>query len=391
MRSLTFIFFSFILMLSFSIKGQVQLSVYSEISIITADSGDNLYESFGHSALRLKDPILNLDLVYNYGVFDFDAPNFYSNFVKGRLLYKLVRYNFSYFLDGYKKDKRWIKQQVLNLTQPERQAFFLYLEQNATPQNATYLYDPFFDNCASKLTDITKDILKEKVEFVDEGIEKDLSFRELMNAQFHWNTWGSFGINLALGNKLDKRRNPIEYTYLPDYVYEIFKRSTITREGKTEPLVEKEILLSDFPSQHNGPSLFSPLLVFGLLLVIVFYISFKKEKIIIRFLDGTILMITGCIGAFLLFLWFFTNHSTTPNNFNILWAFPPNIYIGLLVFKNKLKPWFGLYFKILIGLIGLLFIFWLFKFQEYSYAILPILATLQLRYYIIQKSADKIH
>ena len=89
MRSLTFIFFSFILMLSFSIKGQVQLSVYSEISIITADSGDNLYESFGHSALRLKDPILNLDLVYNYGVFDFDAPNFYSNFVKGRLLYKL--------------------------------------------------------------------------------------------------------------------------------------------------------------------------------------------------------------------------------------------------------------------------------------------------------------
>ena len=91
MRSLTFMFFSFILMLSFSIKGQVQLSVYSEISIITADSGDNLYESFGHSALRLKDPILNLDLVYNYGVFDFDAPNFYSNFVKGRLLYKPIR------------------------------------------------------------------------------------------------------------------------------------------------------------------------------------------------------------------------------------------------------------------------------------------------------------
>ena len=49
------------------------------------------------------------------------------------------------------------------------------------------------------------------------------------------------------------------------------------------------------------------------------------------------------------------------------------------------------YISILIGLIGLLFIFWLFKFQEYSYAILPILATLQLRYYIIQKSADKIH
>ena len=390
MRNLKFLLFSFILMISLGIKGQVQLSVYSEISIITVDSGDNLYESFGHSALRLKDPVLNLDLVYNYGVFDFNAPNFYTNFVKGRLLYKLVRYNFSYFLDGYTKDKRWIKQQVLNLTQPERQAFFLYLEQNAASQNATYLYDPFFDNCASRLKDITKDILKEKVDFVDEGIEKDLSFRELMNDQFHWNTWGSFGINMALGNKLDKKRNPIEYTYLPDYVYEIFKRSTITRDGKTEPIVKKEILLTDFPSQNNNSFLFSPLMVFGLLFLILLYFSFKQENSIIRFVDGTLLMVTGLIGTFLLFLWFFTDHSTTPNNFNILWAFPPNLYIGFLIIRNKLKPWFSLYFKILIGLIGVLFIFWIFKIQAYSYALLPVLATLQLRYYLIQKSANKI-
>lgn len=390
MRNLKFLLFSFILMISVGFKGQVQLSVYSEISIITVDSGDNLYESFGHSALRLKDPVLNLDLVYNYGVFDFNAPNFYTNFVQGRLLYKLVRYNFSYFLDGYTKDKRWIKQQVLNLTQPERQAFFLYLEQNAAPKNATYLYDPFFDNCASRLKDITKDILKEKVDFVDDGIKKDLSFRELMNDQFHWNTWGSFGINMALGNKLDKKRNPIEYTYLPDYIYEIFKRSTITRNGKTEPLVKKEILLTDFPSQNSSSFLFSPLMVFGLLFLIVLYISFKQEKSILRFFDGTLLMITGLIGTFLLFLWFFTNHSTTPNNFNILWAFPPNIYIGLLILRNKIKSWFGFYFKLLIALIGLLFIFWIFKIQAYSYAILPVLATLQLRYYLIQNSANKI-
>ena len=390
MRNLKFLLFSFILLISVGFKGQVQLSVYSEISIITVDSGDNLYESFGHSALRLKDPVLNLDLVYNYGVFDFNAPNFYTNFVQGRLLYKLVRYNFSYFLDGYTKDKRWTKQQVLNLTQPERQAFFLYLEQNAAPKNATYLYDPFFDNCASRLKGITKDILKEKVDFVDDGIKKDLSFRELMNDQFHWNTWGSFGINMALGNKLDKKRNPIEYTYLPDYIYEIFKRSTITRNGKTEPLVKKEILLTDFPSQNSSSFLFSPLMFFGLLFLIVLYISFKQEESILRFFDGTLLMITGLIGTFLLFLWFFTNHSTTPNNFNILWAFPPNIYIGLLILRNKIKSWFGFYFKLLIALIGLLFIFWIFKIQAYSYAILPVLATLQLRYYLIQNSANKI-
>jgi hypothetical protein len=83
----------FFLILAFSktFYAQVNLSVYSEISIITAGPGTELYEAFGHSAIRIKDPVLKLDLIYNYGMFDFDAPNFYSNFTKGKLLYSLSR------------------------------------------------------------------------------------------------------------------------------------------------------------------------------------------------------------------------------------------------------------------------------------------------------------
>ena len=128
----------FFLLIFKSFQGQVQLSVYSEISIVTAGSGTELYEAFGHSALRVKDPMLQLDLIYNYGMFDFNQPNFYSNFVKGKLLYSLGRYPFEYFLTSYQQDKRWVKQQVLNLTQDEKQAFFTYLENNALPQNSDY-------------------------------------------------------------------------------------------------------------------------------------------------------------------------------------------------------------------------------------------------------------
>ncbi|MGK0421506.1 MAG: hypothetical protein ACJAT9_001177, partial [Polaribacter sp.] len=116
---------------------QVNLSVYSEISIVTAGPGKELYEKFGHTALRIKDPVLNLDLIYNYGVFDFNAPNFYANFAEGKMYYLLSRYDFKYFLASYKKDKRWLKQQVLNLNQAEKQQFFNYLENNARPENAT--------------------------------------------------------------------------------------------------------------------------------------------------------------------------------------------------------------------------------------------------------------
>lgn len=87
---LFFLFFLFTLAFS----SQIQLSEKAEISIVTAGSGNVLYEAFGHSAIRIKDPKNGFDVVYNYGIFDFNAPNFYTNFVKGKLLYQLGSYDF---------------------------------------------------------------------------------------------------------------------------------------------------------------------------------------------------------------------------------------------------------------------------------------------------------
>ncbi|MAD98527.1 MAG: hypothetical protein CMB99_14485 [Flavobacteriaceae bacterium] len=368
--------------------GQVQLSVYSEISIITTDSGDNLYETFGHSALRLKDPVLNLDLVYNYGVFDFNAPNFYGNFVQGRLLYKLTRYNFSYFLNSYTKQKRWIKQQTLNLTQQERQAFFMFLERNAQPQNAAYLYDPFFDNCASKLIDITQEILKDQITFHVEDMEKDLSLRTLMNREIHWNTWGSFGINLALGKKLDQKRQPLEYRYLPDYTHDLFQSATITRNGTQEPLVKKETVLASFPPLEKSGDLISPLLVFGLIFIVVLFLTIKAKKYtsVLKIIDFSLLLITGIVGLVILYLWMFTDHSTTPKNFNILWAFPLNLIVAFLFTKEKHQKWLPSYFRALKNAMVIQIFFWVMGWQVFSWALIPILLTLSLRYSYLQKT-----
>ena len=120
------------------LKAQLQLSLDAEVSIITAGPGKELYEAFGHSAIRINDPVLNFDLIYNYGIFDFNQPNFYTNFAKGNMIYSLASYDFKYFLASYKKDKRWVKQQVLNLTQEEKQAYFIFLENNALPKNRNY-------------------------------------------------------------------------------------------------------------------------------------------------------------------------------------------------------------------------------------------------------------
>ncbi|MGB0879661.1 MAG: DUF4105 domain-containing protein [Polaribacter sp.] len=369
------------------VQSQVQLSVYSEISIVTAGPGTELYEAFGHSAIRIKDPILRLDLIYNYGIFDFDAPNFYGNFVKGKLLYKLGRYDFKYFIESYKKQNRWVKQQILNLTQTQKQAFFLFLETNVQPKNASYLYDPYYNNCATKLRDITISILGDKVVFNDTHLEKNQSLRQLMDKEIPWNTWGSFGINLALGSKLDKKAISSQYMYLPDYVFSGFKNSTIFIKNQPESLVKKEEIILDFEEVAQEIPLWNPLFIFLLITIIGLYITYRdfKNKKRTKWLDVVVFFSTGFIGVLIFLLWFFTDHSTTPNNFNFLWAFAPNLVIAFLLLKDHPQKWIQKYILIVLLLLLLIPILWIAKVQLFPFAVIPLLILFFVRYLFLLK------
>lgn len=370
-------------------QAQVQLSVYSEVSIITAGPGTELYEAFGHSAIRIKDPVLRLDLIYNYGIFDFNQPNFYTNFAKGNMIYSLGRYDFKYFIASYKRDKRWLKQQVLNLTQKEKQTFFYFLENNALPENAKYLYDPYFDNCATKLRDITENILGDKVIFNDNYSDKKLTFRDLTNQEIHWNTWGSFGLNLIAGIKLDQKLTSKQYLFLPDYIYDSFKNATIQANGTSKKLVLKETTLLDFKEKKAKVSVFNPFLIFSLLSFLGIFITYKdfKNNKKSKVLDFSILFFTGIIGCVLFFLWFFSTHSTSPHNYNILWAFPLNIIMAFVSLFGNIN-WLKKYYLFLLILLIIIPILWVFKIQSFPLAIIPILLLLFVRYLFLSKKMN---
>ena len=374
-----------------TINAQVQLSVYSEVSIVTAGPGTVLYEAFGHSAIRIKDPVLNLDLIYNYGVFDFNQPNFYTNFAKGNMVYSLERYDFKYFSASYKSDKRWLKQQVLNITQQQKQAFFLYLENNAKPENSKYNYDPYFNNCATILRDITKTILGNKVDFKsDDFLEKNITFRQLTNKEIPWNSWGTFGLNIIAGTKLDQNANFEEAMFLPDYVFSGFKNANLFVRNEPQKLVKREDILLNFEEKTQKNELISPFLVFVGLLFFVLLITYKnaKNNKTSKWLDFSLLFTTGIIGVILLFLWFFSTHSTAPNNFNILWAFAPNLVISFLILIKNQPKWIHYYFKFLVILLICIPILWLAKIQTYPIVIIPLLILLSIRYLFLSKNTS---
>ena len=207
-----------------------------------------------------------------------------------------------------------------------------------------------------------------------------------MNRENHWNTWGGFGINLALGSKLDKTANLQQYMYLPDYVYTIFKNSTVYFKNQKKPLVKKEELLLDFPNRKQSLPLISPLLVFSIIALLGIFITYRdnKNQKRTKWIDTILLITTGLVGFLIVFLWFFTDHSTTPNNFNVLWAFSPNLIIVFLL--NKGKKWLSTYFIFLIFLLVIIPIIWITNIQHFPIAVIPLLILLFVRYLFLSKS-----
>lgn len=382
-KTFLFIFFS---ILSYVGSAQyIQLSPQAEISIITVGQGKELNDTWGHSAIRVLDQSNNFDQVYNYGMYDFDTPNFYTKFAQGKLLYDLGKYPFYLFLESYKRQNREVIEQVLYLSSTQKQQYFNFLENNAKPENKKYLYDFFFDNCATKLRDVTTEVLGDNVNYKDELLQNNFTFRDLIYQKLEDHPWGTFGIDIALGSVIDKKATPKQYTFLPEYVYKGFAKAIIIENGKEIPLVKRTTTLYQHEEEKVQKSFFTPLFLFSIITIVLLFITYSdfKNRQRTKWVDFILLFTTGIVGLVVLLLWFATDHSATANNFNVFWAFLPNLFVSFAVLKNELKPWVNKYLLLLIILLLITIILWVFKVQVFSIGLIPVLVLLGVRYYFL--------
>lgn len=322
----------FLLLFQLPVLGQVSLSSQSEISIITCGPDqDELYSAFGHSAIRIRDPASGMDLAYNYGVFKFDS-KFYINFTLGELFYKLGVDKFDSFLAFYISQNRYVHEQILNLSSDQKQMVFDYLDENARPENATYRYDYFYNNCATKVRDVFVQLLGNQVKFDDTYTTSGYTIRMLTGDRLRKQRWGKLAINILLGSPLDKKLSLFEYMYLPDYLESGFDHATLNGTK----IVKDKVVIYKSQNTSSTKSLSQPWLVFGIFLVLTAVISkydLTRNKRSGWF-DYLLFFAVGSIGVLLLFLWFATDHHAAANNLNILWAVPTHIFIPI-IFDNK--------------------------------------------------------
>ncbi|AJR03798.1 lipoprotein N-acyltransferase Lnb domain-containing protein [Siansivirga zeaxanthinifaciens] len=386
----TVFLFVFLLIASWADAQINSLSEKAEISVLTIGPGNSLNDAFGHSAFRVKDYIKGTDLVFNYGVYDFNTPNFYTKFAQGKLNYLIGVNYYSDFYESYIAQNRSIQEQVLNLSSEEKQKLFNYLADNMKPENRAYLYDFFYDNCATKIKDITQQVLNNKVVFHTPSTLEPATFRTLIQENLNRNSWGSLGIDIALGSVIDRVATPKEFMFLPKNIHAFFNEATILPANK--PLVSSDkTLFSKRPVVEPAGFITSPLVVFTLLAILIIWITYNDYKKASRskWLDEILFAITGLIGIFILLLWFATDHKGTHQNYNLLWAFALNIFVINQLFKKHVSLWFIKYLKLLIILLCLLTLHWIVGVQVFAITLIPLLIALFLRYVFLVKHFSK--
>jgi hypothetical protein len=271
----------------------------------------------------------------------------------------------------------------LNLTYTQKQKISNYYWKKSKPENSGYLYDFFYENCATKILTDLKTIFKDKLSYNYPEVNKKESFRSLINSNLNWNSWGSLGINIALGSVIDKEEPIQHYQFLPSYTFDALSDASLIVDSNKEPLIkETKTLFASPVLPHKITFLTSPFFCFSILAFIILWITYsdyinKKRTIGVELFLFVFTSIVGCV---LFLLWVATNHTATAQNYNLLWAFPLNFIALFQIRKAKPKQWFFKYLFFLIIMLCLLILHWCMGVQTFAPTLIPLLIAICIRY-----------
>ncbi|MDE6718142.1 MAG: DUF4105 domain-containing protein [Muribaculaceae bacterium] len=345
------------------------------VSLITCWPGQEVYELCGHEALRVRGVMdgVRVDSVWNYGVFDFNQPNFIYRFVKGETDYMLAGYPFAWFLPEYQSKGRRVLEQDLNLTPDEARQLIEMLREEGLPENRTYRYNYVRDNCATRIVDRIDSVAGKKVIYPDNI--KYGTFRRTMRAYHSGYPWYQFGIDLALGSGIDVPIGGREEMFVP---VEMAEKATDAHFADGRPLIKESRVLNAGTGDATLPATpwwIGPTAVSWYLftLVLIACAVMATRRILFRWIYSLWFGVIGLAGCLIAFLVFFSEHEATDSNVLILWLNPFQLLLAFSIWSRKMK-WLSKYISIYnTVVIGCLLLVWYFQRQSANPAFFPLM------------------
>lgn len=335
-------------------------------SLLTCAAGEEIYTLFGHTAIRYENLTKGIDVVFNYGMFSFNVPNFALRFALGETDYQLGVTDFRRFAAEYQWNGRNVWQQTLNLTDEEKERLWEALSKNYLPENRVYRYNFFYDNCATRPRDQIENCVDGEISYHEQTdsmhVADDLTWRDLLHRYTAGHLWSRFGIDLCIGSAADRPISPRERMFMPFYVQQYFRQaSVLSEQGENRSLVvdEKIIVQADLPEDTAG-YLPTPLQAALLLFMLVTCASIYglKRRYSLWGLDALLFAAAGVAGCIIAFLVLFSTHPAVSPNW-LLCVFHPFHLICLpfvvIRVKKKKLSWYMAINTFILTLFILLF------------------------------------
>ncbi|MCU0456566.1 MAG: DUF4105 domain-containing protein [Bacteroidales bacterium] len=342
------IFLFFILV---NLRAFTQSPSDTTVYLITCGPGTEIYSIYGHSALRVTIPDRGIDLSYNWGVFDFDTPNFGLRFARGNLEYMLDADNYSRFLRIYEYEKRWVKSQVINLSPSEKRKLTELIAENLKPENIKYRYDFLFDNCATRIRDILEKATDGRIIYTPSGRKDALTFRFLTGTYQQQYPWLDFGIDVLLGTPCDKKAEDRDKMFLPLELQGELTEASIMRGGRMIPFLQNPVTVLNYKTPVNKPGFLThPFLVFSLISIgIIIFSARVREGRAVKIIDLIIFSTFSLLAVLLVITNFFSLHHQLKYNLSMLWISPLiPVCLAAVILNREWYSWFRIVFLLCV-------------------------------------------
>ncbi len=314
-----------------------------EVSLLTCQPHEEVYSLYGHTAIRYRERGLQeVDIAFNYGVFNFRKPFFVGRFVLGWTDYELGACPYPLFQEEYRRFGSRVTEQVLNLTREEKLRLKQALVENMKDENRVYRYNYFYNNCTTKARDIIEQSLSGTLVYDDSHTDRQLTYRKMVHEMTKRHPWATFGNDILLGIRADLKTTQRQQEFLPHHLMNDFDHARILTNGQYRPLVKErrvavepgvQTAMSGFPLSPTACAV-----VLSGLALILFAVQWRLRRTLLVW-DLLLLTFQSVVGL-LLFVMLFSEHPTTTLNLQFLLFNPlPLFYIYKVARRRNTCYW----------------------------------------------------
>ncbi len=316
------------------------------VSLLTFAPGEVYWQRFGHNALLLRARD-GRAVVYNYGIFDFRQKNFFLNFARGQMLYRLDAESLYRTLEQYASEDRWVYEQQLDLGLQQRRALNDLLAENLRPENIEYRYDYLAANCSTRVRDVIDRAIGGALRRQLQARGSAASYRSEVTRLMAPDPLLAIGMDLGLGPRVDRVLDGWALSFIPERLMQGVRETRIEEDGVERPLVKAEgwLYRSERAAAPVAPlSLWAPLLAAGVATAAAIVLLARWRQVFaaraaLTLIAASLSLAAGLLGLVMLAAWVFTEHWGMWDNQNLLLANPLLLLLMAPWFASRRAPW----------------------------------------------------